>query len=300
MGNKGIIYTYGNTHISPMELIGLLQPYHINCVLDCRINSGEKQEELKTILNKNGIYHMSFQMHFGFYPMDVRDNRGNIVYKKAISTPIFQEGVKRIETGLQRKFVICMIDAQNNLLSSERFTIVGKYLKENYEIRHIQSNCHYKTQEQVEYDIANYKGRIKEKRLEALQTGKSGEELAALYLSSQGYQVLDMNWNLHRGCELDIVALKNNILHFIEVKTRRSDKYGEPQTAINYRKMKNLLKAISEYRHRRFHTNMPYQIDSIAIIYRSEEDYELKHFLDIRTDGGACDSVRTYHKRPSE
>ena len=111
---------------------------------------------------------------------------------------------------------------------------------------------------------------------------QAGEEIAGLHLINKGYQILDRNWNLYKGCELDIVAIKDNKLHFIEVKTRSSDKYGEPQIAINKKKMKHILTAIREYRYKRYLHNIEFQIDSIAIIYRGEKDYDLKHFTDIR------------------
>ena len=52
------------------------------------------------------------------------------------------------------------------------------------------------------------------------ELGQIGEELAATYLMNKGYRILHRNWNLHRGCELDIVAMKDGKLHFVEVKTR--------------------------------------------------------------------------------
>ena len=139
----------------------------------------------------------------------------------------------------------------------------------------------------------------KQKNKTSLTIGQTGEELAALYLSRSGYQILDRNWNLHKGCELDIVALKDNKLHFIEVKTRTSDKYGEPETAINYRKMRNISKAIHTYLFRRGFLNIESQIDSIAIIYRSDQDYNLKHFLGLRFGNQPCDETITFSPTPS-
>ena len=130
------------------------------------------------------------------------------------------------------------------------------------------------------------------------ELGQIGEEISGDYLAKKGYRILHRNWNLHRGCELDIVAMKNNELHFIEVKTRTSDRYGEPQSAINYKKMKHLQKAIRAYRYQCYFYQIDAILDSIAIIYRSENDYDLTHYIGIRTDGNACANVINYNQRP--
>ena len=49
------------------------------------------------------------------------------------------------------------------------------------------------------------------------EIGQNGEELAADYLMKRGFRILHHNWNLHKGCELDLVATKDNQIHFIEV-----------------------------------------------------------------------------------
>ena len=51
------------------------------------------------------------------------------------------------------------------------------------------------------------------------QTGKTGEALAAVYLLEKGFRIIHQNWR-HSHWEVDIIAQKDHILHFIEVKTR--------------------------------------------------------------------------------
>ena len=48
-------------------------------------------------------------------------------------------------------------------------------------------------------------------------TGKTGENLAAIWFEEKGYTIIHKNWR-HKNLEVDIVATKNNMLHFIEVK----------------------------------------------------------------------------------
>jgi putative endonuclease len=75
-----------------------------------------------------------------------------------------------------------------------------------------------------------------------LETGKQGEEMAAEWLQSQGFKLLHRNWK-HSYFELDVVAVKNNILHFIEVKTRTTDTFGHPEEGVTAKKLERLMNA---------------------------------------------------------
>ncbi len=59
------------------------------------------------------------------------------------------------------------------------------------------------------------------------EKGRIGEELATKYLKSNGYNVLERNYRTNMG-EIDIIAIKSNLLIFIEVKTRTSTYFGYP------------------------------------------------------------------------
>lgn len=300
MEQKAAIYTYGNIQIKVEDLIRLLRPYNINCVVDCRLQASPYNtidtpvKDLKETLKQYNIAYLPFYQHFGAFPHETKNKRGDIIYKKAILTESFLQGTERISNGVQKGYNICIIDNTNEIYNSKRYTLIGKFLKKQYTILHLYPDGHRYSQEQVELKDKEFKARRKQRINDAQQIGKTGEELAALYLIRNGYQILDHNWNLHKGCELDLVAMKDNKLHFIEVKTRTSDKYGEPQAAINYKKMKHILKAISIYRYKRTFSYFEYQIDSIAIIYHSAHDYRLKHFLNIHPSGEACAACHTY------
>jgi putative endonuclease len=77
-------------------------------------------------------------------------------------------------------------------------------------------------------------------------TGTQGEALAAAYLTQNGYQVLHQNWR-HSRWEVDIIAEKDGILHFVEVKTRRTKKFGHPEENVDKKKIQNLINAAEEY-----------------------------------------------------
>ena len=299
MDNKPTLYTYGDTHIDVAGLIPLLRQYSINCVVDCRpentlhIQHNTPSDELSATLRQHHIAYLPFFQHFGAFPTDTLDKSGEPIYRKVIKTDRFLKGLERLNNGIQKGYTICIIDNQTEIEKSKRYTLLGEYLKTTYNIIHILPNRHYMTQSEVAQHILEKENRKKQRNSIAQELGKTGEQLAADYLTQNGYRILDYNWNLHKGCELDIVAMKDFRIHFIEVKTRATDKYGEPEMAINHKKLVNISKAIYAYRRERKLYNVECQIDSIAIIYHNENDYQLNHFLDLRGPKQACAEIIT-------
>ena len=78
------------------------------------------------------------------------------------------------------------------------------------------------------------------------ELGKKGEQLAIDYLIKKGYTIRDKNWRFQKA-EIDIIAEKDNILAVVEVKTRSTDYFGNPQDFVNPKKIKLLVSAINEY-----------------------------------------------------
>lgn len=76
--------------------------------------------------------------------------------------------------------------------------------------------------------------------------GKAGEEMVAQYLIATGYEILDRGFRNKCG-EIDIVARKDNVIHFIEVKTRTSFNYGRPVEAVNPTKLNHIKKVAGSY-----------------------------------------------------
>lgn len=70
--------------------------------------------------------------------------------------------------------------------------------------------------------------------------------MAVEYLLKKGFSVLHQNWR-HGHWEVDIIASKNNTLHFIEVKTRRTKKFGFPEEDVTKKKLENLINASEEF-----------------------------------------------------
>lgn len=78
------------------------------------------------------------------------------------------------------------------------------------------------------------------------QTGVLGEKMAEGYLIKKGFSILHKNWR-HSHWEVDIIASQNEILHFIEVKTRRTKTFGFPEEDVTTKKLENLINASEEF-----------------------------------------------------
>lgn len=78
------------------------------------------------------------------------------------------------------------------------------------------------------------------------ELGKLGEELAVEFLKKEGYEILETNWRFDKA-EIDIIAIKANVLAIVEVKTRSSLDFGLPQDFVKPKKIQLLVKAANEY-----------------------------------------------------
>jgi len=107
--------------------------------------------------------------------------------------------------------------------------------------------------------------------------GKKGEEIAVKYLQEHNYTILDLNWTFQKA-EVDIIALKNNTLAVVEVKTRSSIMVGEPQEFINKKKVNLLVKAINEYVITK-NLDVNVRFDIITVV-KSKSTFKLIHFKD--------------------
>ena len=76
--------------------------------------------------------------------------------------------------------------------------------------------------------------------------GTLGEDLAVHYLQGKGYQILERNYRFDRA-EIDIIAKKTNTLISVEVKTRSSLAFGNPQDFLKPKQMQRLIKAMNDY-----------------------------------------------------
>ena len=99
--------------------------------------------------------------------------------------------------------------------------------------------------------------------------GKLGEELAVNYLIGKGYEILERNWrNIHK--EIDIIAKDGTDLVIVEVKTRQTDEYGNPDVAVTKQKQWRLISAANAYVFQN-RLDINTRFDIISIIFKDGE-----------------------------
>jgi len=117
-----------------------------------------------------------------------------------------------------------------------------------------------------------------------LALGKKGEEIAKKYLSKHNYKIVERNFKSQRWGEIDLVAIENEVLVFVEVKTRLGSKYGEPQEAVTPFKLRALKRTGTYYKMQ--HPELPeaLRIDVVAIVLdrKTHEPLKIELFRDAR------------------
>jgi putative endonuclease len=78
------------------------------------------------------------------------------------------------------------------------------------------------------------------------RTGKKGEDIAVAYLKSRGYRIVECNYKCPLG-EIDIVARDGDEIVFVEVKSRKSEEFGDPQLAVGLKKQKKVSRISLAY-----------------------------------------------------
>lgn len=113
------------------------------------------------------------------------------------------------------------------------------------------------------------------------KVGRFGEGLARDYLVRHGYKIIGENIKVSYK-EIDIIAKKQSLIVFIEVKTRTSDKFGFADEAISSKKIKHLKRAIGAYLKSYNPEFKDIRLDLIAIdIDKYKKIAKIKHYKDI-------------------
>jgi putative endonuclease len=94
--------------------------------------------------------------------------------------------------------------------------------------------------------------------------GKAGEEAAVEFLCQHGYRILERNYRCRFG-EIDLIARDGRMLAFIEVKTRRSQKYGPAAAAVTVQKQRHLVKASQAYLIQQKKADVPCRFDVVTV-----------------------------------
>tara|TARA_B100000809_G_scaffold139329_2_gene136959 strand:+ start:3361 stop:3723 length:363 start_codon:yes stop_codon:yes gene_type:complete len=104
--------------------------------------------------------------------------------------------------------------------------------------------------------------------------GEKGEGLAKEYLEKLGYEVVASNWR-ERKFEIDLIAIDNQEIVFVEVKTRSTSFFGNPEEAVTLKKQQHLINGADFYIQEN-EIDLECRFDIIAIILNSNQE-EVKH-----------------------
>lgn len=109
------------------------------------------------------------------------------------------------------------------------------------------------------------------------ELGKEGEDLAVAHLLNNGYKIVARNFRYQKA-EVDIIARKKDVLAVIEVKTRSTPDFGDPQNFLKQKQINSLVKAI-DYFVNDHNLQVNVRFDIIAII-RNKSGTRIEHLKD--------------------
>jgi putative endonuclease len=109
------------------------------------------------------------------------------------------------------------------------------------------------------------------------ELGWKGEDAAVKFLASKGHRIIERNWTFG-GYEVDIVTEHEAFIVFVEVKTRTSDEWGNPEDFVTKQRMRRMIAAANHYLI--LHgIDKPTRFDIVSILW-NEAHYKLEHIED--------------------
>jgi putative endonuclease len=105
------------------------------------------------------------------------------------------------------------------------------------------------------------------------EVGKMGEDLAAEFFEKRKHKILYRNWR-YGNKEIDLVTLYENVIHFVEVKTRSAKRFGFPEGSVTKTKFRNLSRAAEEFLYQnRQYQRIQFDILSINVLPDQQKEY---------------------------
>lgn len=116
------------------------------------------------------------------------------------------------------------------------------------------------------------------------QIGNEGEAIAAAYLESKGYTILERNYFFERA-EVDIVAYDETCIVFVEVKKRANRAFGNPEEYVTDDKKENIYKAAEAWIYERKMDGSPVRFDIISIVQSRNDAPDITHYENAFVQG---------------
>lgn len=110
-----------------------------------------------------------------------------------------------------------------------------------------------------------------------LQLGRWGEQQAVRYLKRRLYRIVETNYRRPTG-EIDIIARRGSVLAFIEVKTRRSRRFGTAQEAVTPRKQQQIIRTAQYYltEHPTEQSQLRFDVMAVQLM---DDDFRIEHVI---------------------
>ena len=112
-------------------------------------------------------------------------------------------------------------------------------------------------------------------RLANKELGGWGEQIAVDYLIGNNIKIIGRNIRTSYG-EIDIIGQKDGVNIFFEVKTRRTEKFGNPEDAVNYKKREHMRNSALDFMQSNLDLEMDWRIDVIAIFVGEKNKIEIR------------------------
>ena len=106
--------------------------------------------------------------------------------------------------------------------------------------------------------------------------GKFGEDCAAKFLETEGYKIIARNFRI-RSAEIDIIAQKDDVIVFVEVKARSDIRHGLPSEAVTVRKQKKIIEAAGVFLQDENFSECACRFDVVEVYLRGELVEEINH-----------------------
>ena len=116
------------------------------------------------------------------------------------------------------------------------------------------------------------------KKMNCVEKGHRGEDLAVDFLWAKGYRIVTRNWRVKAG-EIDIIAQDGDTLVFCEVKSRTSNRWGTGAEAVDGRKQQKIVQVATLYLQRYRLSNQRCRFDVIEILQPEQDQPKILHII---------------------
>jgi uncharacterized protein (DUF488 family) len=158
---KPRVLSIGHSNHTAQRFLSLLQSHAIQVVVDTRSQPNSKytphfdQEDLKRALTAVGIRYLYLGRELGGRPDgdEFYDEDGHVLYDRVATTPLFQEGMSRLERGI-REYKVAILCAEENPAACHRRLLVGRVLLDcGFQVDHIRGDGRVQTEEEIAAEI---------------------------------------------------------------------------------------------------------------------------------------------------